>query len=280
MKWCYNKNCLKFIYIGGMLMGLLLDYMIKYALEFQRANFNPTRQIYYNWFGSDKRAIKRSGHDHEIVLGQKSAVVVIGVSGTGKTTLAKEILEKNSEMAFISYDDAGYQYDDEVRAGSKKSDERIVEIIEERLMENKDRNVVIDSNCVNPANRAALFRFLRDMGYEISVAYIPAVNRSGERLTRRAVEQVLFQDYLRSIDCAHISMRELMPIRERIIPYMAEKCKMDEEELISETKKRTETLANTWKLQGAYDEECARYRVEWQEKRELFQLGADYFYQF
>ena len=261
-------------------MGLFVDYMKKLALEFQRANSNPTRQMYYNWFGSDKKAIVRSGYDHEIVLGHKSAVVVIGASGLGKTTRAKEVLEAHPEMAFISYDEAAYQYKDEVNAGSKKSDIRIVEIIEERLMENKDRSVIIDSSCVNPASRAALLRFLRDMGYEISIIYISVKNGMGEKLLRRAIELTLFQDYLNTINSNRTSMKELMPVRERISPFMAEKLEMDEEELIAETQKRSETLVFMLKLQDAYQTELVKYRVEWQEKRELFQLGTDYFYQF
>lgn len=261
-------------------MGLFVDYMTKFALEFQRANGNPTRQMFYNWFGSDKRAITRSGYDHEIVLSQKSAVVVIGASGLGKTTLAKKILEAHPDMAFISYDEASYQFADEVNAGSKKSDMRIVEILEEKLMENKDRNIVIDSNCVNPANRAALVRFLKDLGYEIFIAYISVNTGYGDKMVKRAVELTLFQDYLATIDASRTSMKELMPVRDRIIPFMTEKLQMDEEELVSKTRSRNETLAYTMKLQNAYHEEIARYRVEWQEKRELFQLGADHFYRF
>jgi hypothetical protein len=75
-------------------------------------------------------------------------------------------------------------------------------------------------------------------------------------------------------------MKEIMVVRDDIVSYMAKKNKMTEEDLLSKTATRSETLSNLRGLKSFYDEEVEKNRMWWQELRGMFLLGADYFYEF
>lgn len=137
-------------------MGLFVDYMHSFVTGYNNANGNPTRKIISSWFGGDKKAVWRNGYEEQMVFEQKSAVVVIGVSCIGKSTYAKNFIKTCPDFTFISYDECCYQKADELKAGTKFSESRIVEILEERILGYSDKNLFIDSHCINPASRAAL----------------------------------------------------------------------------------------------------------------------------
>lgn len=263
-------------------MGLFVDYMTSFVLKYNSVNGNPTRRQISEWFGSDKKAVWRNGYEEQLSFSKKSAVVVIGVSCIGKSTYAKRLLEAFPDMAFVSYDECSYQKVDEMNAGAKHSESRIIEILEERIIENKDSNLVVDSHCVNPAARAALMRFLKDLGYEIFVIYFSKKYTEAnisKCLLSRAIELTLYQDYLKSMNTSRMTMKEIMVVRDDIVSYMAKKKKMEENELLSKTAIRPETLSNLMGLKRFYDEEVENNRMWWQELREMFLLGADYFYE-
>lgn len=263
-------------------MGLFVDYMTSFVTGYNNANGNPTRKIIFDWFGSDKKAIWRNGYEEQMIFSKKSAVVVIGVSCIGKSTYAKNFIKTCPDFAFISYDECGYQKADEVKAGKKTSDSRIVEILEERMLKNKDKNLFVDSHCINPASRAALMRFLKDLGYEIFVVYFSKEYTEaniGKCLLNRAIELTLYQDFLKSTDTSRMSVNEIMDIREDIVAYTAKKKKTTEENVILEASTRQEILSNLVGLKLFYEDEVEKNRMWWQEKREMFLLGADYFYQ-
>lgn len=98
-------------------------------------------------------------------------------------------------------------------------------------------------------------------------------------LLSRAIELTLYQDYLKSTDTSRMTMTEIMVVREDIVSYTARKKKMTEEQIISDTATRTETFLNLAGLKKFYEDEVEENRMWWQEKREMFLLGADYFYE-
>lgn len=264
-------------------MGLFVDYMTSFVLKYNSVNGNPTRRQISEWFGSDKKAVWRNGYEEQMSFSKKSAVVVIGVSCIGKSTYAKRLLEAFPDMTFISYDECSYQKVDEMNAGKSVSEARVVELLEEKMLENKDKNLVVDSHVINPASRAALMRFLKDLGYEIFVIYFSrkyTESNISKHLLNRAIELTLYQDYLKSTDTSRMTMKEIMVVRDDIVSYMAKKNKMTEEELLSKTATRSETLSNLLGLNRFYNEELEKNRMWWQELRGMFLLGADYFYEF
>ena len=261
-------------------MGAFIGYMRQFATESSKSNGFISRKGISGWFDG-KIALKRDGYKDQMIFDMKTAVVVVGVSGIGKTTSAKKLAAQVPGMKYISYDDAMYQMQDEMERGKKVSDERILEIVEEKLLLYKEENIVVDAALLNPAYRAALMRFLRDLGYQIFQLYFSkeyTEKNLDAFITRRSIELVLFEDYRNSHDLRRFTFHERMAIRDDIMNITARDKHMTIQELCNNTAKRLETIVKKAELVNRYNQEVEKNRVWWQEKRDLFLLGADYVY--
>lgn len=261
-------------------MGLLLDYMQQYAEETRRANGMVSRKTISDWFGN-KQAEQRNGYEDVLSFDSKSAVVVVGVSGIGKSSYVRNFLKMFPDIKLISYDDANYQKEEEREKGKKVSDGRMMEIVEERIMACKDESIIVDSNCIHPYARAALIRFLSELGYEIHMVYFSQkyteVNITS-CLMSRAVEVTLFTEYIIQHKLSRKPLRERMKVRDDIVKIVADEKKVSEKDLRASMATNPTTLATFYRLVSAYKQEVDGCRMWWQEKRGLFFLGADYCY--
>ena len=89
-------------------MGLLLQNISKFQKEYLAAIGAVEDTVLKRWFGNQK-AIKRNCSLNEFEFEPKSAVMIVGVSGIGKTSYAQEFLANHPEFEFCSYDECFYQ---------------------------------------------------------------------------------------------------------------------------------------------------------------------------
>lgn len=262
-------------------MGLFVEYMYTFVKEFNDVNGIVTRKKASEWF-QNKKAIRRNGYKDQMILENKSAVVVVGVSCIGKSTYVQKFLKQFPSFKHISYDEACYQKVDEIKDGAQDKECRIVEILEEQMLKAQNVNIIVDAMCINLASRAALLRFLKDLGYEIHLIYFSQAYTEAninKCIVNRAIEITLYQDYLATHNTSKMYMRDIMKIRGDILAIYARKRGITIQELMTQTLSLPETMKNTVSLVSFYDNEVKENRMWWQEKRELFLLGADYYYE-
>ena len=89
-------------------MGLLLQNLDRLRKEVEKAQGKVSTATMKEWLGNQK-AIKRDCSLDDVAFEEKSAVVIVGISGIGKTTFAQEFLKKHPEFEFCSYDECYYQ---------------------------------------------------------------------------------------------------------------------------------------------------------------------------
>lgn len=263
-----------------MQMGLLLDYMQMFTNEAKKVNGNVSRKTISEWFGN-KQAVQRNGYKDVLSFDSKSAVVVVGVSGIGKTGYVERFIELFPHVKLVSYDEANYKKEDEKERGKKVYDGRALEIVEEEILKYKDESIIVDSVCIQPYARAALFRFLADLGYEIHMVYFSKEYTEANIvacLRNRAIELVLFEEYKERNKNVKMSMIEKIQVRKDIVSVVAKERGMTKEMLIAETANNMAVFFKIAFLANAYKAEVEENRVWWQEKRGLFYLGADYCY--
>ena len=263
-------------------MGNFVNYMYKFVTDYNQSNGTMSRKKISEWF-KNKKAVERNDFSSEYIWGQKAAVVVVGVSGIGKSTYIEKFVKNYSGFEAISYDEACYQKEDEIKNGIQNTESRLVEIIEEQILSARDRNIIVDAMCINPASRAALLRFLADLGYEIHLIYFSQAYTEAnikKCIVNRAIELALYQDYLVTHNVSKMSIREIMAIRKNILEICASERGVSVEELKIQTANLNVTKSNIAFLTKMYNEELEENKISWQEKRELFMLGADYYYEF
>lgn len=261
-------------------MGNFVQYMYTFVNQYNDANGTMSRKKISEWF-ANKKAVKRYGYPDEYVLDKKSAVVVVGVSCIGKSTYVQKFLANHPNFAAISYDDACYQKIDEIKAGAKDTATRMPEIVEERVLKVKDKNIIIDAVCIHPAARAALMRFLADLGYEIHLIFFTQAYTEAnikKCIENRAIKQTLYYDYLGRVDPSKMLMKEIIPVRDNILEFYSKERGISVESLKKQTENLPLTISNIIYLTQFYENEVEENRVWWQEKRELFMMGADYYY--
>ena len=263
-------------------MGNFVNYMYKFVTDYNQSNGTMSRKKISEWF-KNKKAIKRNDFRGEYICNQKSAVVVVGVSCIGKSTYVEKFVMQYPGFEAISYDEACYQKEDEIKNGIQNTESKLVEIIEEQILTARDRNIIVDAMCINPASRAALLRFLADLGYEIHLIYFSQAYTEAnikKCIANRAIELTLYQGYLVTHDVSKMSIREIMAIRKNILEICSEEKEKTVEELQMQTAILNATKSNIAFLTKMYSEELEENKISWQEKRELFMLGADYYYEF
>lgn len=265
---------------GGMTMGLLVDYMNQFVAEASKTKGIISRKTISEWFGN-KQAVKRDGYKDVMSFDTKAAIVVVGVSCIGKSTYIQNFLNLYPHIKLISYDEAGYKKAQEEMEGKVVSETRIFEIIEEEILENKEKSIIVDSTFIQPYSRAALMRFLADLGYEIHMLYFSKEYTEAHItvcLLNRAIEITLYEDYLKKIESSKMDFRERLEARKGIFERYAREHAISVEELKSRMVSHPTTITTLQYLANCYRNEVEEHRVWWQEKRGLFFLGADYCY--
>lgn len=263
-----------------MTMGLLVDYVKRFASEAKRCNGVVSRKTISEWF-ENKNAELKNGYKDVMSFDCKAAVILVGVSGIGKTTYIQNFLNLYPFIKLISYDEAGYQKAEEEMEGKTVSETRSLEIIEEEILKNREESIIVDATLIQAHSRAGLIRTLKDLGYEIHMLYFSkeyTEKNITPCLLNRAIELTLYQDYVEQNKNHKVSMREALNVRKGILERYAKKHGISTQELKTRMVSHPTTLNNYHILLNAYKKEVEENRVWWQEKRGLFFLGADYCY--
>lgn len=261
-------------------MGLLVDYTVQFANEAKKTNGIVSRKTISDWFGN-KQAVVKNGYKDMMTFESKAAVVVVGVSCIGKSAYIQNFLKLYPHIKLISYDEAGYRKAEEAMKGKKVSETRAIEIVEEEILKNKDETLIVDSTFIQPHSRAALMRFLKELGYEIHMLYFSKEYTEKNImpcLLNRAIEIAVYEEYNEGNKNARMTFREALELRKGILEKYAKMHQITVEELKAKMVSHTTTIANLHYLVSEYKKEVEENRVWWQEKRGLFFLGVDYCY--
>lgn len=114
-----------------------------------------------------------------------SAVIIIGYSGSGKTTFINEFCKKNRFFESISMDDT---YKEVLKSKSRASDMEVITVFGKKLecSANSRSNIIIDGLWLNVFTRMALLKTLKELGYTTYIVDIADDNIMYERLKLRA----------------------------------------------------------------------------------------------
>ena len=128
------------------------------------------------------------------VAGKKNAIVLIGLSCTGKSTYAKEFIKKHTDFEYLSLDDCALHeleqtnllvcFDNDIlknTLGFREFGEKLA----------KGKNLIIDGGWVHINSRSALLTTLKQLGYK-TCAYV-FCNYSHEYYMRNVEARVTSQ---------------------------------------------------------------------------------------
>lgn len=262
-------------------MGLLRQNMNKYKNLFAKTGGYVTDENVIAWLGA-KRGIRRKSLG-AVAFEKKSAVVIIGMSGVGKSTYAKNFIKEHPEFILCSHDDNYYQAVEEKQVIGNVAEDRMTEILEKKIRAaNKNgQSIILDGMFIHPAVRAALFHTLKTFGYTIhALFFTPTYSGSviEECTIRRSIESVLFKEYAAEWRNEK-TITQLMEARERIIEIYAEKFGVDSEEVYTRYRKHPEVQVFMNVYSAGYQNELMHNGYEYQALKGFFMLGADYYYE-
>ena len=269
-------------------MGLLKQNYNKYNKEYLARGGKISESVLQKWFGK-KRAVKRSESilDGTIEFGLKSAVVIVGASGIGKSTFANKFMEVYPGFNLCSHDQFYYQATENMVISSQKDKEyansRAVDLLEKHLRNllRKDANLLFEGLYVNPGFRAAILNLLETFGYTVYIICFTSEYTDKvllEYSKKRAVELSFFQDYL-TYEKKPTSLMEIMSVRDRIMEYYSEKLHMPVQKIYAQYIDRKEILRTANALVDATKNEMVAHYFHMQEASGAFAYGADYYFE-
>ena len=255
-------------------MGLLKQNYNKYNKEYLARGGKISESVLQKWFGK-KRAVKRSESilDGSIEFGPKSAVVIVGASGIGKSTFANKFMEVYPSFNLCSHDQFYYQATENMVISSQKDKEyansRAVDLLEKHLRNllRKDANLLFEGLYVNPGFRAAILNLLETFGYTVYIICFTSEYTDKvllEYSKKRAVELSFFQDYL-TYEKKPTSLMEIMSVRDRIMEYYSEKLHMPVQKIYAQYIDRKEILRTANALVDATKNEIVGHYFHMQE---------------
>lgn len=261
-------------------MGLLAKNLKKCSMEFdRRKGIFPEKEL-IQLFGN-KRAIERKSI-FDVSFDKKSAVVIVAPSGCGKTTFAKKILEKYPDFVMCSYDEC---YIEGVKKSKihieKLNDYLMIKILDRKLRESMDKNLLIDGLMISPAIRMAMLNTLRTLGYEIHIVYFTTetvLSQISSVFLSRAVKYEICDRHGYS---AVQTLTELLMNRmeDNVIEKYAKERGITPEEVIRNLESHPNVQYHIRSFWDDYYYEISNYNIGVQEKRGYFKLGADYYYE-
>ncbi len=263
-------------------MGLLLQNLERLRKEVEKAQGKISTATMKEWLGNQK-AIKRECSLDDIAFEEKSAVVIVGISGIGKTTFAQEFLKKHPEFEFCSYDECYYQAARNLNVEGERAHPMTNQILEKiiRNLCRHGKNILFDGIFINYALRAAILQTLRDFGYKIHVVYFPleyALEILPQCTARRAVELYLFNIETNRMG-RPLSMTESLKIRADIMQTYCEREGKTPEEIYKKYTGCEITDMLEKELLSRVQSEIPRNSVKQQEEDSVFEYGAHYYYE-
>ena len=209
----------------------------------------------------------------------KIAIVLVGLSGCGKTVFAQSLMERFDALKLCSMDDCGIE-------AIKKSGQIILEddTIECDLFGQKIRTfsqsntpIIVDGLWVNLYTRSALYKTLKSYGYKICVAdFITNYDYESHysKLVYRAAETVAVKTILH--DKEIISLDEFYAWDKVAIKMLSEERGCSEEEVFERMKEDPAFEIELNKMKQCATSEIITQNVEFQQQNDLFKCGANF----
>ena len=196
-----------------------------------------------------------------------SAVIVIGYSGSGKTTFINEFCKKNRFFESISMDDT---YKEVLKSKSRTSDMEVITVFGKKLecSANSRSNIIIDGLWLNVFTRMALLKTLKELGYTTYIVDIADDNIMYERLKLRADDLTVAALVKRYFPNESKNVNFLKSNKFASTGYLFDK------DIVGR-------MCNEWKINYAdvinfYEKEKSRNEISIQRKVGLIAVQADY----
>lgn len=165
----------------------------------------PTNKDWENLFGKRKGKFISSVDDLNLAEARSTAIILLGLSGCGKSTYTKTFLSKYSNFTPCKYDNIEAQFVAECLEKGVLVDEELADaygayefgnILEQYKRQKK--NIIIDGLWISPTARGALLHALRQIGYKnifiFSFLNIPD-SEVFKMLSLRAMRNTIIKDF-------------------------------------------------------------------------------------
>lgn len=263
-------------------MGALNSAMKKFGQEWS-ADKNLTPDRMKKWFGR-KVATPRSLEAMSFT--KKSAVVLVGVSGIGKTTFMKKLVNQFPGFNMICYDECYNEAMNDMKRHDESTELRMIELVERKLRKYQNGNIIIDGKFLHPATRAALYEVLNKVyGYEVHVVYF-SMSYIEENFPvcayKRAIQFSLYGEYLKGLTDAekkNADFIKLDEIRENIMETTAAKRGVSVDTIFREYAETEDVERRVQEYVNNLMSEIESYAMQIQYMCQYFHFGADYFYE-
>ena len=263
-------------------MGLLQQNLKRFTNEYMAAGGFITGEAMLKWFNG-KGTMVQTDLD-KMSFTRMSAVVMVGVSGSGKTHFAREFVKTHPGFVLCSHDEC---------YGKAMADLKIVndDIVDARMNEYLDKmlktakknrqHVILDGLFISPVVRAAVINTLRTYGYQIHVVYITIetlANNATEYFFKRAVEFQIYREYCMKHK-GTLSPQRMIAIKNDVVKLYCEEKGMTVEELYEIFANDPVTLMEMENNMNTAIKEIEEQQVKDQADTGAFMLGADYYYE-
>lgn len=218
-------------------------------------------------------------------VADKVAIVLLGFSGCGKTTLAHKILKLNPNIKLCSMDECGYEammstgiYNEAI------NDDLSMEFFGKKLRQyaRKSFPLVIDGLWINIFTRSALFRTLNQLGYKVYVIdFIHDFNLEKcdklqfDKIMNRAAKLVAYDILHREDSNWRTVSEEIEKCKHSIELLIDKRGYSDQNDAMNEISKDANFQRYCRELTQDLINEIKQENVEFQKKYGLFKLGVD-----
>ena len=262
-------------------MGLLRQNLNKYTHIYQKNMGFISDTTIREWFG---KGTEVRTEIKDMSFPKRSAVVMVGVSGSGKTHFARELVKAFPGFVLFSHDECFAKASIECKGGREADLDIRMNIHLEKMLSNavrNNQNVVFDGLFVSPVVRAALINTLKAMGFQIHVVYITLetlVEKLPEYAVMRAIQHFTHKEYCKQHKST-LSAQQMVTLRYNAIAKYGEDRGLTEDEVIQSLINHPE-IVKSYKL-GAENaiREVEQHGVKHQELIGAFRFGADYYYE-
>ena len=209
----------------------------------------------------------------------KIAIVLIGLSGCGKTGFAQNLMERFETLKLCSMDECGIEAIKKSGQIIREDDTIECDLFGQKIREFSQSNtpIVVDGLWLNLYTRSALYQTLKSYGYKICVAdFITNYDYESHysKLVSRAAETVAVRTIFH--DKEDISLEEFYVWSKNAIKILSEERGCSEEEVFESMKKNPMFEVELNQMKQCATSEIIMQNVEFQRQTNLFKCGANF----
>ncbi len=264
-------------------MGLLQHNMKRFTDEYYAAGGFINDETLLKWVNCKVAEFRTIDDLNKNSFEEMSAVVIVGVSGSGKTHFAHEFLKTHPDFVLCSHDEcyAKAMVDLDCFEG-EEVDAKMYEYLDEILKsaQNHKKSVILDGLFVSPVVRIAVLNTLRKYGFKVHVVYITiatVAKNANEYFFKRAVEMQVFGKYCSKHK--EMSAERIITLCGDAVKLYCEENGITAEELYESYKNDPVIMADMDAYTKAALDEIYEHWLKRQECIGALMLGANYYYE-